>query len=352
MAAGGDPRAAPGAAGRPAVPRRRRCACSPRWRSGSRPARSGSARAASRSAGTSTWVRPHGGMVGEALYWGTSTALGTVGAHIVCRVPAPRGRAAAHRRVDRRRRQGHDDSVVHHHARACGAARSRAPAARRPRSSTDARARRRRAARRTLPSAGAAETLESATGEEPEPFETAVLEPNEPSSRTSRELSWRIPRPTSRASTPAPSASRPHAAGPLARRRSPTPGDSSGRCRTRASSSAPPRRPRARTPPGRRRWPPRCVEALGHFGVEARVIGTVAGPHITRYELRLAPGIKVGKVAQLKDDLAYALAAVRHPHPGADPGQAGRRRRGPERAPPDRPPRRRLPGARRTTGRR
>ena len=51
------------------------------------------------------------------------------------------------------------------------------------------------------------------------------------------------------------------------------------------------------------------IEALGHFGVDARVIGMVAGPHITRYELRLAPGIKVGKVAQLKDDLAYALAA-------------------------------------------
>ena len=51
------------------------------------------------------------------------------------------------------------------------------------------------------------------------------------------------------------------------------------------------------------------VEALGHFGVDARVIGMVAGPHITRYELRLAPGIKVAKVAQLKDDLAYALAA-------------------------------------------
>jgi S-DNA-T family DNA segregation ATPase FtsK/SpoIIIE len=40
------------------------------------------------------------------------------------------------------------------------------------------------------------------------------------------------------------------------------------------------------------------------------VIGTVAGPHITRYELRLAPGTKVAKVAQLKDDLAYALAAT------------------------------------------
>ena len=51
------------------------------------------------------------------------------------------------------------------------------------------------------------------------------------------------------------------------------------------------------------------TEALGHFGIEARVIGMVAGPHITRYELRLAPGIKVAKVAQLKDDLAYALAA-------------------------------------------
>jgi S-DNA-T family DNA segregation ATPase FtsK/SpoIIIE len=52
------------------------------------------------------------------------------------------------------------------------------------------------------------------------------------------------------------------------------------------------------------------VEALGHFGVEAKVVGMVAGPHITRFELKLAPGIKVGKVAQLKDDLAYALAAT------------------------------------------
>ena len=52
------------------------------------------------------------------------------------------------------------------------------------------------------------------------------------------------------------------------------------------------------------------VEALGHFGVQAKVIGTVTGPHITRYELRLAPGTKVAKVAQLKDDLAYALAAT------------------------------------------
>ena len=52
------------------------------------------------------------------------------------------------------------------------------------------------------------------------------------------------------------------------------------------------------------------LETLGHFGIEAKVIGRVTGPHITRYEIRLAPGIKVSKIAQLKDDLAYALAAT------------------------------------------
>ena len=29
------------------------------------------------------WVRPRGGLLGEGLYWGLSTALGVVGAHIV-----------------------------------------------------------------------------------------------------------------------------------------------------------------------------------------------------------------------------------------------------------------------------
>jgi S-DNA-T family DNA segregation ATPase FtsK/SpoIIIE len=52
------------------------------------------------------------------------------------------------------------------------------------------------------------------------------------------------------------------------------------------------------------------VEALGHFGVESKVVGTISGPHITRYEVRLAPGIKMSKVSALKDDLAYALAAT------------------------------------------
>jgi S-DNA-T family DNA segregation ATPase FtsK/SpoIIIE len=52
------------------------------------------------------------------------------------------------------------------------------------------------------------------------------------------------------------------------------------------------------------------VQALANFGVEATVIGQVAGPRVTRYELQLAPGTKVGKVAALKDDLAYALATT------------------------------------------
>ncbi len=76
-----------------------------------------------------------------------------------------------------------------------------------------------------------------------------------------------------------------------------------------SSRARPPSRRRPDTA-GQERTATSLVEALGHFGVQAKVIGTVAGPHITRYELRLAPGTKVGKVAQLKDDLAYALAAT------------------------------------------
>jgi S-DNA-T family DNA segregation ATPase FtsK/SpoIIIE len=52
------------------------------------------------------------------------------------------------------------------------------------------------------------------------------------------------------------------------------------------------------------------LEALRHFGVEAKLLGVVSGPHVSRYELQLAPGTKVGKVVQLRDDLAYALAST------------------------------------------
>jgi S-DNA-T family DNA segregation ATPase FtsK/SpoIIIE len=52
------------------------------------------------------------------------------------------------------------------------------------------------------------------------------------------------------------------------------------------------------------------VRTLSHFGVEATVVGQIAGPRVTRYELQLAAGTKVSKVAGLKDDLSYALATT------------------------------------------
>jgi DNA segregation ATPase FtsK/SpoIIIE, S-DNA-T family len=52
------------------------------------------------------------------------------------------------------------------------------------------------------------------------------------------------------------------------------------------------------------------VQALRNFGVDATVVGEIAGPRVTRYELQLAPGTKVSKVAGLKDDLSYALATT------------------------------------------
>jgi S-DNA-T family DNA segregation ATPase FtsK/SpoIIIE len=50
-------------------------------------------------------------------------------------------------------------------------------------------------------------------------------------------------------------------------------------------------------------------EALANFGITATVTAAVSGPRVTRYELQLAPGTKVGRITSLRDDLAYALAA-------------------------------------------
>ncbi|HEX2392094.1 MAG TPA: DNA translocase FtsK [Solirubrobacterales bacterium] len=54
----------------------------------------------------------------------------------------------------------------------------------------------------------------------------------------------------------------------------------------------------------------KLIETLGHFGVEAKIVGVVSGPHVSLYEMRLAPGIKVKKVTELANDLAYALAST------------------------------------------
>jgi S-DNA-T family DNA segregation ATPase FtsK/SpoIIIE len=54
----------------------------------------------------------------------------------------------------------------------------------------------------------------------------------------------------------------------------------------------------------------RLTRALSDLGVEAQVVRAVVGPRVTRYELRLGSGVKVGKVRNLQQDMAYALAAT------------------------------------------
>lgn len=55
----------------------------------------------------------------------------------------------------------------------------------------------------------------------------------------------------------------------------------------------------------------RLVEAkLADFNIEARVVGVFPGPVITRFELDLAPGVKVSKITTLAKDLARAMSAI------------------------------------------
>jgi S-DNA-T family DNA segregation ATPase FtsK/SpoIIIE len=49
-------------------------------------------------------------------------------------------------------------------------------------------------------------------------------------------------------------------------------------------------------------------ETLLQHGVDARLTRIVPGPTVTRYEIELAPGVKVAKVTGLAHDIAYALA--------------------------------------------
>ncbi|MFO8080660.1 MAG: DNA translocase FtsK 4TM domain-containing protein [Armatimonadota bacterium] len=51
-------------------------------------------------------------------------------------------------------------------------------------------------------------------------------------------------------------------------------------------------------------------DTLESFGVEAKVVAYERGPVITRYEVEPGSGIRVGKIVNLSDDLAMALAAV------------------------------------------
>jgi S-DNA-T family DNA segregation ATPase FtsK/SpoIIIE len=50
------------------------------------------------------------------------------------------------------------------------------------------------------------------------------------------------------------------------------------------------------------------TQLLKEHGVEAELTNVVPGPTVTRYEIELAPGVKVSKVTSLSHDIAYALA--------------------------------------------
>lgn len=50
-------------------------------------------------------------------------------------------------------------------------------------------------------------------------------------------------------------------------------------------------------------------QALSQHGVDANLTRIVPGPTVTRYEIELAPGVKVSRITNLSHDIAYALAS-------------------------------------------
>jgi S-DNA-T family DNA segregation ATPase FtsK/SpoIIIE len=280
------------------------------------------------------WVRTRGGMAGEALYWASSTLLGGVGAHILAVFLFVAG------------------VLLLTGASVAGVVKATTDSTTRVlQQSTGAVARRRAAAEelRDLETRESRVTVADTPAiEDPPEFEPgAVREPERDPSFWSgedrfpdlygdgappedvtevqepevREPEAELPEPD-----PEPSLAEDPETDEEGVTRSTDPADLTPQGRYRASvtespdfqwtvpdprflkrSSAEASRPDTA---GQEKTAAQLVEALGHFGVQAKVIGMVAGPHITRYELRLAPGIKVAKVAQLKDDLAYALAAA------------------------------------------
>jgi S-DNA-T family DNA segregation ATPase FtsK/SpoIIIE len=51
-------------------------------------------------------------------------------------------------------------------------------------------------------------------------------------------------------------------------------------------------------------------ETLHQHGVDARLVRIVPGPTVTRFEIELAPGVKVSRVTGMAHDIAYAMASA------------------------------------------
>jgi S-DNA-T family DNA segregation ATPase FtsK/SpoIIIE len=260
-----------------------------------------------------TWVRSHGGMVGEALYWGSSRLIGGVGADILAIFLFLAG------------------VLLLTGASVAGVLKATTDSTTRViRESSSAVARRRAAAEELRDVESETRVKLAETPEIDDPPEFAPDEPREkdPSFWSGEDRFPDLyggaapePEPEPQLELPEPEAKLAEDAEEEGVTKSLTP---QGRYRRDVTdspdfewsrpdpsflkrSSAEASRPDTA---GQEKTAAALIEALGHFGVQAKVIGMVSGPHITRYELRLAPGIKVAKVAQLKDDLAYALAAA------------------------------------------
>lgn len=63
-------------------------------------------------------------------------------------------------------------------------------------------------------------------------------------------------------------------------------------------------------------------KTLMNFGVEGKVVNISPGPVVTRYEIELAPGVKISKVVSLQDDLSMAVGGKKIRIEAPIPGKA------------------------------
>ena len=54
----------------------------------------------------------------------------------------------------------------------------------------------------------------------------------------------------------------------------------------------------------------RLSDTILSFGIEAKIVGVVRGPSITRYEVELEQGVRLNRLTNLSDDIALALGAA------------------------------------------